>query len=243
VEGLHSRFFIIRRQVSSYVYSPFLIFRPYSGLKARSGSASLFNNVYILHKGNFIQRHSPTVRSLYKMSHQANKHGGHVAHPATISSHLKTRIDQSSDGTYAHDCNHKSLSPDKRNSPRPASDPSNASSWSAANVLFKVTGMSIVNFVSFGSFKTIDKEERKVVIDQSRKLAATRCFIHILPVAGIVTLISLNTRGYFIGKDLQGSSHTVNDAVDILALQVTSKLMVRTTPCYFEQRTLVNIDE
>lgn len=101
------------------------------------------------------------------------------------------------------------------------------------SAFLKNIGASIVNFGRHALRGDIT-EEKKVVIDQSCKLALIRCSIHFLPICASITLASLNLKGYFIGAQFQGLSGDVVDAVDTLALQITAKLMVKLfkTPGY-----------
>lgn len=69
-------------------------------------------------------------------------------------------------------------------------------------------------------------EETKVVRRKSLGSAALRCFIHLLPVSVTTTIAYFNLAGYFIGSDLQGVTGEVYQALDVLSLQVTAKLLV-----------------
>jgi hypothetical protein len=70
-------------------------------------------------------------------------------------------------------------------------------------------------------------EEKGVVIDRARWLTLRRCSIHLLPVMATIALTTLRFNGYYLGANFKDSSQAKIDTVDTLALQVTSKLMVR----------------
>jgi hypothetical protein len=70
-------------------------------------------------------------------------------------------------------------------------------------------------------------EEKGVVIDQARWLTLRRCSIHLLPVMATIALTALRFNGYYLGTNFKDSNQAKIDTVDTLALQVTSKLMVR----------------
>lgn len=69
-------------------------------------------------------------------------------------------------------------------------------------------------------------EERKVVLKRGLKRALFRCSIHLLTVSATTTIAYFNLAGYFIGSELQGLTGGVYQALDILCLQVTAKLLV-----------------
>jgi hypothetical protein len=50
------------------------------------------------------------------------------------------------------------------------------------------------------------EEPRKVLIFESRRAVLSRSAVHILPVFVSLVLIVINLRGYFIGRELQGTS-------------------------------------
>lgn len=73
-----------------------------------------------------------------------------------------------------------------------------------------------------------DTEVKKIILDQSFRVALIRCSVHFLPISASVALTVLNLKGYFIGATFQGPSN-LSDAVDTLFLQVAAKMMV----CFF----------
>ena len=69
-------------------------------------------------------------------------------------------------------------------------------------------------------------EEKKVVLEKGFKRALARCSVHLLAVSATTTLAYFNLAGYFIGSQYQGLTGGVYQALDILCLQVTAKLLV-----------------
>ncbi|KUJ09967.1 uncharacterized protein LY89DRAFT_675474 [Mollisia scopiformis] len=69
------------------------------------------------------------------------------------------------------------------------------------------------------------KESPKVItFEPSIWRASKKCAIHLLPITAIAILAALNIATYFIGAEYQGSTTTIEQGFDNLALQVTAKL-------------------
>lgn len=68
---------------------------------------------------------------------------------------------------------------------------------------------------------TKGQEGAKVLVVQSRRVALSRCGVHILPSVVSVILITFNLLGYFIGTQLQGPQG--QDAIKLGVLQVCAK--------------------
>ncbi|KAH8894664.1 hypothetical protein GQ53DRAFT_643452 [Thozetella sp. PMI_491] len=84
-------------------------------------------------------------------------------------------------------------------------------------ILLRTIGLGILTFVRG------DKDEpAKVAIDSSRKLALTRCAIHVVPALVSIALITINLTGYFIGNELQGSRD--QDNIKLGMLQIAAKI-------------------
>ena len=73
-------------------------------------------------------------------------------------------------------------------------------------------------------------EEKKVVLKNGFKRPLVRCSVHLLAVSATTTLAYFNLAGYYIGKDLQGLTGGIYQALDTLCLQVTAKLLVSASP-------------
>ena len=71
-----------------------------------------------------------------------------------------------------------------------------------------------------------EDEKQKVVIRRSLLGALLQYSIHLLAIYAIATIAYFNLAGYFIGAILHGLSSDVIQAVDVLCLQVTAKLLV-----------------
>ena len=69
-------------------------------------------------------------------------------------------------------------------------------------------------------------EKPKVLATQSKRRAVSVCLIHTLPILASIVLAAMNLKGYYIGAQLQGSSDRSSQAIYILCLQVTAKLLV-----------------
>ena len=69
-------------------------------------------------------------------------------------------------------------------------------------------------------------EEQKVVVRRSFTGALFQCSIHLLAVSATATIAYFNIAGFFIGEILQGLTSNVVQAVDVLCLQVTAKILV-----------------
>ncbi|KAL8911390.1 MAG: hypothetical protein Q9171_003436 [Xanthocarpia ochracea] len=65
-------------------------------------------------------------------------------------------------------------------------------------------------------------EKKKVVINQSLKLALARCSVHIIPVLVSITILIVNTKQVFIGIDFDSSIKSVT--VNLALLQTAAKL-------------------
>jgi hypothetical protein len=117
-----------------------------------------------------------------------------------------------------------------------------SATWSPFIALFRHV-RTVILYVS-GPLRHRFGEKKKVVIDQSWWLILRRCSIHFLPIMATVALTALRFIGFYIGSNFEGSSTVQLDTVDTLALQVTSKLMVRnflarsSVPCATSSLTL-----
>lgn len=93
------------------------------------------------------------------------------------------------------------------------------------HAFLKRTGGSILS-KPFRSKRGSAFEQKKVVVDESFKLALIRCSIHVLPVLGTVVLAAMNIKGYFVGSEFAGLHGEKYTALVNLLLQVTAKAMV-----------------
>ncbi|KAL8920370.1 MAG: hypothetical protein Q9172_004537 [Xanthocarpia lactea] len=66
------------------------------------------------------------------------------------------------------------------------------------------------------------QEKKKVVINQSLKLALARCSVHIIPVLVSITILIVNTKQVFIGIDFDSNIKSVT--VNLALLQTAAKL-------------------
>ena len=71
-----------------------------------------------------------------------------------------------------------------------------------------------------------EDEEKKVVVRKSLWGALLRCSIHLIAMFATITIAYMNLAGYFIGAELQGLTGDVIQALDVLCLQVSAKLLV-----------------
>ena len=77
------------------------------------------------------------------------------------------------------------------------------------------------------AFKGEPSEEPKVVATRSKWKATSICLVHIIPVMASIVLVAMNLKGFYIGSQLEGSAIPSLQAIYILCLQVTAKLVVR----------------
>src|SRR5271169_1644957 len=75
----------------------------------------------------------------------------------------------------------------------------------------RCVGLGIFSASSF-SLLHRHREPKKVVIDTSIWIALAHCCVHVLPVAGSVTLLWLNIAGLYVGDQLSGPG-TLSDDV------------------------------
>lgn len=73
------------------------------------------------------------------------------------------------------------------------------------------------------------KEQKKAILEHSRRRVLARSFVHFVPIAASIALTVLNLKGYFIGVDFQGPA-AITESVGTLSLQVAAKLMVYSYP-------------
>lgn len=67
-----------------------------------------------------------------------------------------------------------------------------------------------------------EREEKKIAIAKSWRLAATRCAVHLLPVLISITIVAINTKAIFIGINFD--SKIQSETINIAFLQVAAKL-------------------
>jgi hypothetical protein len=84
-------------------------------------------------------------------------------------------------------------------------------------VLIRSIGLGIITIVNQG-------EPRKVLVNQSRKLALARCGVHMLPACVSIIIVVINVQGYFIGNELQGALD--GDGLKLAAMQIAAKIQV-----------------
>lgn len=88
---------------------------------------------------------------------------------------------------------------------------------------FRNAGLGIVNNLSFRvRRKHSHREEKKVVIDKSRKLVLGRCSIHLLPISISALILAVNFKQSFIGIDFDSPIHS--DTINIALLQTAAKV-------------------
>ncbi|KAL8678292.1 MAG: hypothetical protein Q9186_005342 [Xanthomendoza sp. 1 TL-2023] len=88
---------------------------------------------------------------------------------------------------------------------------------------FRNIGLGILNDVfAHVRNRKPHSEKKKIVINQSFKLALARCSVHILPVLVSITILIVNTKQVFIGIDFNSSIKSVT--VNLALLQTAAKL-------------------
>jgi len=88
---------------------------------------------------------------------------------------------------------------------------------------FRNVGLGIVNSLSsWVRRKHSHKEEKKVVVDKSRRLGLGRCSVHLLPISISALIIAVNFKQNFIGIDF--NSPIRSDTINIALLQTAAKV-------------------
>ena len=67
-----------------------------------------------------------------------------------------------------------------------------------------------------------EREEKKIAVAKSWRLAATRCAVHLLPILVSVVIIAINTKAIFIGINFD--SKIKSETINIAFLQIAAKL-------------------
>ena len=80
--------------------------------------------------------------------------------------------------------------------------------------LFRNVGLGAFNDIRFRGRKG-HTEQKKIVISTSRRLAISRCAVHVLPILVSVAIIAVNIKQVFIGVDFASpiQSETINLAL------------------------------
>lgn len=88
---------------------------------------------------------------------------------------------------------------------------------------FRNAGLGIVNHLIYWvRRKHSHKEEKKVAIDKSRRLALARCSVHLLPILISALILVVNFKQVFIGIDF--NSLIRSETINIALLQTAAKI-------------------
>ena len=94
-----------------------------------------------------------------------------------------------------------------------------------ATTWLKSSGLSAF-LLLFGKWKHGEEKRRTFVVKTDRPAVLFKCWIHDLPSCGVAAPAVLNLSKFYTSDQLHSSNTNFGQAFDILALQITAKLLV-----------------